>query len=423
MKQRRTTSIATGLVASLLFAVVSAACGSDAPSARVVRVPDDAATITEALERAKPGTTIEIAAGVYHEALNVDVEGITLRGVDRNTVVLDGEHKLTNGVSVVADNVAVENMTVRNYLQNGVVFNGVSAATAAGRSGDGVTFGTDDAVLTGYRVSWVTTYNNGLYGIYAFASRDGLIEHSLASGHPDSGIYVGQCKPCNVVITDSVAERNAIGYYGTNASGGVVIARSVFHNNRLGMAPNSQDMEKLAPQAEATIVGNVVADNDDPTAPAIPDGFFGSGIAVGGGTKNVILRNRVTGNDRAGIELLKLKDYAPENNRIEGNVLSDNGIDLLFAVDGSRGAAGNCFSANDFASSAPADIESLMPCGGDAADFAMPAGPPTVAPPRVDYRKIPAPKEQETMPASARRDVAGAGAVPTIDIESIVVPS
>ncbi len=423
MKQSRTSSIATGLIVSVFVVIVSAACGNDAPSARVIRVPGDAATITEAVERAKPGTTIEIAAGIYRAGVTVDVEGITLRGVDRNTVILDGEHKLTNGVSVIADNVAVENMTIRNYVQNGVVFNGVSAATAAGRSGDGVTFGTDDAVLTGYRVSWVTTYNNGLYGIYAFASRDGLIEHSLASGHPDSGIYVGQCKPCNVVITDVVAERNAIGYYGTNASGGVVVANSEFRNNRLGMTPNSQDMEKLAPQAEATIVGNIVVDNDDPTAPAIPEGFFGSGIAVGGGTKNVILRNRVTGNDRAGIELLALKDYAPENNRIEGNVLADNGIDLLFAIVGSRGAAGNCFSGNDFASSVPADIEALMPCGVDAADFSMPDSPRTIAPPRVDYRKIPAPAAQETMPASAVRDVAGAGAMPVIDIDSITVPS
>ena len=423
MKRRRAPLLPACVALCVLAAFAVSACGSDAPSARVIRVPGDAATIAEAVERAKPGNTIEIDTGVYHEAVDVDVEGITIRGVDRNSVILDGEHKLTNGFSVVADNVAVENLTVRNYLQNGVVFNGVSAATEAGKADDGATFGTGDAVLSGYRVSWVTTNNNGLYGIYAFASRGGLIEHSMASGHPDSGIYVGQCKPCNVVITDSVAEHNAIGYYGTNASGGVVVAKSVFRNNRLGIAPNSQDMEKLAPQAEATIVGNVVADNDDPTAPAIPDGFFGSGIAVGGGTKNQILRNRVTGNDRAGIELLKMNDYAPENNRIEGNVLSGNGIDLLFAVAGSRGAGGNCFAGNDFGSSVPADIESLMPCDGASREFSMPDGPRTVAPPRVDYRKIPAPSKQESMPASAVRPTAGAGEVPAIDIDAIKVPS
>lgn len=422
MSRRSVHRLPVALLLGVLLSIATAACGSDTPSARVIRVPDDANTITEAIERAKPGTTIEVAPGVYREALNIDVEGVTLRGVDRNAVVLDGEHKLTNGASVVANNVAIENMTIRNYLQNGIVFNGVSAATASGHAGAGVTYGTDDAVLTGYRVSYVTTYNNGLYGIYAFASRNGLIEYSLASGHPDSGLYVGQCRPCNVAIINSVAVNNAIGYYGTNASGGVVVARSTFSNNRLGLAPNSQDMEKLAPQAEATIVGNVVTNNDNPDAPPIPEGFFGSGIAVGGGTKNVILRNRVSGHARAGIELLKLKDYAPENNRIEGNVLSDNGVDILFAVAGATGSAGNCFSGNDFTLSVPTDIETLMPCGGAAVDFAMPSGPSTAPPPRVDYRKIPPPAEQESMPPSAMRDVAGAGSVSSVDIDSIDVP-
>ncbi|MEY4158184.1 MAG: hypothetical protein RL743_679 [Actinomycetota bacterium] len=409
---------AVAVVGTTLFV----GCGGDGSSARVIRVPNDAATITEAVDDAKPGTTIEIAPGTYNEAVEVSVERITIRGTDRNGVILDGEHRLTNGFSVVANDVAIENLTVRNYLQNGIVFNGVSAATNAGESGSGVAFGTGDAVLTGYRTSWVTTYNNGLYGIYAFASRDGLIEHSLASGHPDSGLYIGQCNPCNAVIIDSIAEKNAIGYYGTNASGGVVVARSVFRNNRLGIAPNSQDMEKLAPQADATIVGNLVADNDDPAAPAIPEGFFGSGIAVGGGTKNLITRNRVTGHDRAGIEILRLADWAPENNRIVDNVLSDNAVDLLFAVTKSKGSAGNCFSGNDFKSSVPADVETLMPCDGASRDFEMPASATNTPPPRIDYRKIPEPTPQESMPPSAQRTVAGAGAVPVVDIDAIAVP-
>lgn len=422
MRRPHSIPFASIVAVVVLSAAVGAACGGDGGDSRLIRVPADAPTITAALERAKSGTTIEIAAGTYNEALDVTVDRVTIRGEDRNAVILDGEHRLTNGVSVASNDVAVENLTVRNYLQNGIVFNGVSAATDDGRAGAGVTYGTGDAVLTGYRVSYVTTYNNGLYGIYAFASRDGLIEHSLASGHPDSGLYVGQCRPCNVVIIDSIAERNAIGYYGTNASGGVVVARSTFNDNRLGMAPNSQDMEKLAPQAEATIVGNVVANNDNPGAPAIPEGFFGSGIAVGGGTKNTILRNLVTGNGRAGIELLKLKDYPPENNRVEGNVLADNGVDVLFAIDGSAGAAGNCFAANQFDSSLPTDIETLMPCDGEAREFTMPRSPRTTPPPKVDYRKIPPPPAQPTMPESALRTVAGAGDVPVIDIDSIGVP-
>jgi hypothetical protein len=135
-------------------------------------------------------------------------------------------------------------------------------------------YGSESNTLDGYRVSYVTSYNNGLYGIYAFASKNGLIEHSYASGHPDSGLYVGQCRPCNVVIRASVAENNAIGYYGTNASTNVWVVESVFRGNRLGITPNSQDAEMLSPQKGATIAANLVEDNDNPNAPPIPKGFL-----------------------------------------------------------------------------------------------------------------------------------------------------
>ena len=407
---------------TLLGLAVVTACGDDGGGSRVISVPGDHSTITEAVDRARPGDIVEIGPGVYHEALEIDVEGITIHGTDRNAVVIDGRHRLANGFSVIVNDVAIENITVRNFLQNGIVFNGITAASRGRGVDPDVDYGTGDDVLTGYRVSYVTTHNNGLYGIYAFASRNGLIEHSLASGHPDSGIYVGQCQPCDVLITDVIAERNAIGYYGTNASGGVIVASSIFRNNRLGIAPNSQDMEKLAPQAEAIVVGNLVENNDDPSAPSIPYGYFGGGIAIGGGTKNLVVRNRVVGHDRAGIELLDLDTFLPVDNRIEGNVLDDNTVDLAYVVRGAEDGGRNCFADNTFDSSLPTDIERLMPCDSTASDFTLPEPLFLTAPPKVDYRNIPAPEPQPSMPTSSRRPVAGVGEIPTIDIATIGVP-
>jgi hypothetical protein len=112
---------------------------------------------------------------------------------------------------------------------NGVVFSGVSEAG-------------DLTPLDGFAMRYLTAYNNGLYGLYAFQAANGVIEHSYASGHPDSGIYVGQCGrpagegtelvPCNVVVRDVVAERNAVGYEGTNASQ-VWLIESEFRDNRV----------------------------------------------------------------------------------------------------------------------------------------------------------------------------------------------
>ena len=137
----------------------------------------------------------------------------------------------------------------------------------------------------------------------------------------------------------TIAEFNAIGYYGTNASGGVYVIESVFRNNRLGMTPNSQRMELLAPQVETVIAGNLVVDNDEPRAPAIGAGFFGGGIAIGGGTRNTVLRNRVEGHDGFGIGLIDLNDFDPAENRVtpglsETTTFTISVDDGIAAVDG-----------------------------------------------------------------------------------------
>lgn len=144
---------------------------TDSPSdwsAETRLVPQDYPTIQAAVDAATPGDLILIERGVYREEVQVATPGLTLRGVDRNEVVIDGEFQRANGVSVLfADGVAVENMTAINNTSNGFFWSGVR----------------------GYRGSYLTAVNNAVYGIYAFDSSDGLFEHSLASGSPDAGFY------------------------------------------------------------------------------------------------------------------------------------------------------------------------------------------------------------------------------------------
>ena len=405
----------------LALASVLTACGSD-DTARTINVPGDAGTIQAAVDDARPGDIVLIAGGTYNEAVKVTTDGIVIRGEDRNKVILDGEHRLANGVYVAADGVRVENLTVHSYTQNGVVFNGIDAASGGNGVDPGITYGTEDRALDGYEVRYVTAYNNGLYGIYAFASVNGLIEDSYASGHPDSGIYIGQCKPCNAVVRRVTAELNAIGYYGTNASGNVWVVESTFSRNRLGVAPNSQEMEKLAPQEETVVAGNVVEDNDNPAAPAIEEGFFGGGIIIGGGTRNTVVRNRVGGHDFAGIGVIDFNGFSPSNNRIEGNTARGNRVDLLFRVGDNSSADGNCFAGNSFSVSSPERIESVMPCGEPAAALPrVPAdGPPP--PPDVDYRTLPAPPPQVTMPAAGMARPAGTAPFTAPDLTTVTLP-
>lgn len=393
------------------------------PTDRTLRVPADFATVQSAVDAAKPGDLVLIAPGNYTEAVTVRTPSIVIRGEDRNTVILDGADALENGILVAADNVAVENLTVRRFAVNGLLFTKAYDDNADDPD--------DHEILQGYRASYVSASNNGLYGIYAFFARGGVIEHSYASGHSDSGFYVGQCKPCDAVLRDNIGELNAVGYEGTNASGNLYVLNSIWRHNRVGVTPNSQDMERLAPQGDTVIAGNLVEANQDPRAPSAAQGGSGLGIAVGGGERNRVLRNLVRGNVNAGIVVTDLAGYQPSANEVRDNVLTGNGVDLaMYSSDGASTAPAraNCFAGNRFVSSLPPSIETVVGCpasgpGTTTAD--IPNGPLPLQPgaPNVDYRMVPLPPAQPSMPdaRSTRRGPASA-AVPVVDLSTITVP-
>ena len=78
------------------------------------RVPQDYPTIQNGVDAANPGDLVLIDQGEYNEAVFVTTPSVTLRGVDRNAVILDGKFELATGIMVGGNGVAVENMTARN---------------------------------------------------------------------------------------------------------------------------------------------------------------------------------------------------------------------------------------------------------------------------------------------------------------------
>ena len=216
-------------------------------------------TIQSAVDAAKAGDLILINSGVYNESVTITTPYLTIRGKDRNGVIIDGEFMRENGIQIYeTDGVSVENLSVRNFSLNAVYWNGSK----------------------GYKASHVTVYNNGDYGVYAFDSTDGVFEKIYASGHPDSGIYIGQCYPCNALIYDSVVEGNALGYSGTNAGGHLYIYNNIWRDNMSGIIPNTLDSELNPPGRETTIVGNLVVDNNNYEAPANRFGLVAQGMGI-----------------------------------------------------------------------------------------------------------------------------------------------
>jgi len=309
------------------------------------RVPEDHRTIQAAVDAARPGDLVLVGPGVYREEVKVTVPSLVVRGSDRNRVIVDGEFRRPNAISVTADGVAVENLTVRNALINGLFWTGVR----------------------GYRASYVTAYNNKDYGIYSFDSVDGVFEHSYASGSPDSGFYIGQCHPCDAVIDQVLAEHNALGYSGTNAGGNLQIVRSTWRRNWAGIVPNTLDSELLPPFREVDVVGNLVVANGDRDAPGV--GFqwaaFGNGILLGGGNDSLVERNLVVDHPNHGILVTPNLDqhfWTSSGNTVRGNVVRGSGrADLALAAPA---GAGNCFSGNRARTSIPVGLELFQPCRG-----------------------------------------------------------
>ena len=449
----------------IILAGVIASCGgsdsspateapaTDAPATEgVLNVPADYPTIQGAVDAAVEGDLILIAPGTYTEAVQVTTNNIIIRGLDRNTVILDGNFELDNGIRVVgANGVALENMTAMNYTKNGFFWTGV----------------------TGYRGDYLTAWRNGDYGVYVFDSVGGVIDNSYGGGSPDAGVYIGECFPCDSLIRNFVAEHNGLGYSGTNAGGNLVITGSIFRNNRAGIVPNSGSYELCYPQRKTTIIGNLVYSNNQADTPAIDVAILamGNGILSAGGVQNIIERNRVWDHNKTGIGLVPFLEEDPndempaksawdmscadskkltpvqpaggilwdsQDNTVRNNVLEDNRrADIAVGSAGTDlWTLGNCFEGNTFTTSAPLDLETLAPCGTplskDTGDWT--AGDLNVitwladqatAPPSVDWKIATLPEMPvfDSMPdAATAPGVVASATPPVVDLDAITVP-
>ena len=390
------------VVVALALAVV--ACGGDdddddaggtgdGGEIEAIRVPQDAATIQEAVDDAEDGDLILIDEGVYREAVDVTTPDITIRGVDRNTVVLDGGFELENGIRVLdTDGVVVENMTARNYVGNGFFWTGSDY----------------------YRGSYLTAYRNGGYGIYAFDAYHGQLDHSYASGSSDGGFYIGECFKCDAVIDSVVSSTTASD---TRAPTQVAICTSSTRSSPTTVSGSCRVRGRTSsaiPNRERR--SRAISCTTTTTRPRGIESRCaqGNGILMSGGVRGTIERTgcgtttapasgwcrsrrgrerprtapvRVGHAVRRNPERTGSRDprptarrskgcagcavlWHPFENRVVGNVVETSGVaDLavgtadLFGTGETTDTLGNCFSDNTFTTSAPRS-RTLAPCDG-----------------------------------------------------------
>jgi parallel beta-helix repeat protein len=324
-------------------------------------------SIQTVVNKAKEGDLVLVEPGTYGGSIVIQTKDITLRGKDRNTVIIEGRFEQDNGIIVAADGVRIENLTVQKFRSNGVlVQGGYDSANSPGANGSGAITTSGTSTLKRYSVQYVNALANGLYGIYAFSAQEGVIANTFTYANADAGIYIGQCKPCNADVNDNYAQFNGLGLQGANASDALYVYQNIFENNRTGIHFLSETQEKKAPQEKVIISANLIHNNNNEDAPTTTPDIFGYGIVVAGGGANSILSNTVSNHSVGGIVLTNQGDYLPSNNKVVGNLLIEDAIDLQYFISGRPDvmSLGNCFEKNTFGSSNIEGIESKLLCEG-----------------------------------------------------------
>src|SRR5262249_52096806 len=155
-----------------------------------------------------------------------------------------------------------------------------------------------------FRLSRVTAADNGEYGLFPVLSANGIIEDCTASGHADTGIYVGQSR--NVVIRKSTAFDNVIGIEIENSTHVTAIGNESY-DNTAGILVDLLPGLEVNSAKDNAVIGNYVHDNNHANfaVPGEIESFVppGIGILVLGADQTTVAGNLVTGNDLVGIGL------------------------------------------------------------------------------------------------------------------------
>jgi len=348
-------------------------------------IPGQYQTVQDAVKAAQPGDWILIAPGDYHEQADhiappsaqqvslgwyggvaIHTNDIHLRGMNRNSVVVDGTKPGApqcssnpadqdlgvlnsssvplgrNGIDIWANGDSVDNLTVCNFQ-----LSEDGGGNQVGNGGNEIWWdggdGTGKIGLNGYEGSYLTatdTFNGavsggsafGNYGIFSSGSQGpGVWNQTYANNFADSGMYIGACQQlCDAWVDNAWMENNALGYSGTNSGGTLVIEHSQFDNNMDGLDTNTQSAgDPPPPQNGACPSGGVSGftethscwvfmdnyshDNNNVRAPGagLSGEPPGTGMTVSGATNDTVMDNTFANNNAWGTLFVPYPDSDP----------------------------------------------------------------------------------------------------------------
>jgi hypothetical protein len=321
-------------------------------------------SIQRAVNHARPGDTIRLKPGVYHQSVQIRTNGITLRGSGASSggTVLEPPKSVPRTLCNAAFGPSGICILARDVTSKGVVIKQVRNDTVTGLAvtgfaGNGVFgYGTE-----GMTVTWVAAVNDGGYGISRFSSTRTLFAHDIASGNSEAGFYVGDSPDADTVVRDNVATGNQSGIFVRHAREVRVVG-----NRLTGNCQGIFVLDDGQPggAGNVTIAGNRVFGNNKlcPAGGDTPVTFQGGGILLLGATHTTVAGNRVAGNagqqlNSGGIVVVSAKSLThgsnPNFDTIVGNrAHRDQPADLIW--DGS--GTGVQFAANHCGTSIPGGL-------------------------------------------------------------------
>jgi len=272
-------------------AAMVAAGAAQAATLSVAPGPDAQERLQTALLDAKPGDTVQIAAGRYDltDGLSLDVDGVTVTGAGPGATVLSfkGQKGAGEGLMITSDRVTVKDLAVEDTRGDGIKSKGA-----------------DDIRYLNLRVEWTggPKATNGAYGVYPVASSRVLIDGVVVRGASDAGIYVGQSQ--DIIVRNSRAEFNVAGIEIENSMRADVHDNVATHNAGGVLVFDLPNLPQMGGNT-TRIFRNRVVDNDTPNF--APKGNIVAGVPTGTGVmvmanRNVhVFDNEIAGNQSAGI--------------------------------------------------------------------------------------------------------------------------
>ena len=263
LKKRTLNALTITAIILTIFWVINV---QHVDAAKTIVVPDQFATISQAIANAVAGDTIQVKSGTYYENLNVN-KPLTLQGQERQNTIIMGDGGLDRGAQPVvelnSDNIKISGFTItsQNYSSPNLFATGISVqgdqCTILNNTIENTYIGIFCSIQSSTLIKDNHIIDNLKDGMRFYGGSLNQVEDNSITGNAGSGIAMNGYQ--NVISNNNIsANLRAIGYGGSysviysnilssNTESGLFIAGSNntissndFTSNKFGVFVTSQ---------------------------------------------------------------------------------------------------------------------------------------------------------------------------------------